>query len=163
MFQSVFGHVRLVLVQSLSGSESGFQSARDLLFRKALEFEHAATRNDGGRHRGVGIFRSGTDKYDRSLLDGRKEGIGLRLIETMALVEKKISLLSVHFQTVARLFHCLFHVRDAALHGVQFDEITVGRRSDDVRERRFAAAGRAPENTTAKPVHRNSAAQQAVG
>ena len=82
-------------------------------------------------------------------------------VETVALVQQQIGLFSVQFECVYCLFHRPFHVCHTALHGVEFDEIAVRRLRDDMRERRFAAAGRPPEYTAAQPVELDGAAQQA--
>src|SRR5699024_7015245 len=118
---------------------------------------------DGGRHGRVGIFRRGADKDDGPLLDGGQKGIRLRLVEAVALVQKKIGLFSVQFAGVARVLHRLFSVGDPALNGLRFDKLAVRGGSDDVGERGFSASGRAPENTAAQPVQADGAPQETAG
>lgn len=85
----------------------------------------------------------------------------MRLIETVTFVKQEVRLFSVHFQRIARVFHRLLYVRNAALHRVQFYKISVRRGRDDVGKRRLAAPRRPPENTASQPVQPDRAPQKA--
>ena len=132
----------------------------DIIDRERLERKNAAARDNCGRHGRIRIFGRRSDKYDRPLFDGRKQGIGLRLIEAMALIEHEIGAAVVHFEIITRPIDRFFDVGNTCIDGVKFDKVGIGLCGNDVGERRFPASGRAPEDTASQPVERNRAPQK---
>lgn len=153
----------VVHAQPLALIGEGFlHCPHNILRRKPPELEHAAARNYCGGHRGIGIFSRGAYKNNSALLDGGQEGIGLGLVEAVALVEHEIGALAVHLQVVFRLLHGFFDVRHARLHGVELYELAVGGLGDYIGEGSFTRAGRAVKYAAAQAVERDSAAQKAA-
>ena len=147
---------------ALSANRAHGEAPCNICIRQSLELKHAAARHDRRRHGRIRIFRCGADEKDRSLFDGRKKRIGLRLVKAMAFIQKQIRLLPVHFQRVPRLLHRFFYVGNAALNRVQFDKISVRRGRYDVSQSCFAAARRSPKNTAAQPIELNGPPQEAA-
>ena len=155
-------HLHAIVGEPFGRGQRGAQGARDLFLGKALKLKDAAAGDDRGGHGRVRVLRRRADQDERPLFDGGQERIGLRLVEAVTLVQQQIGAFSVQFQGIARIFHRLFDVCDAALHGVQLDKIPARRLGDDVGERRLAAAGRPPEDTASQPVQADGAPQEAA-
>ena len=156
-------HLGRVCAQSLALIVQGtHERAADLLHGERLELKDAAAGYDRGRHRGVRVLRRRADEHDGPLLDRGQQGVRLRLVEAVALVQHEVGAPSEHLQVVARLVDRLLDVRNARIDGVELDERRVGAGRNDVCERRLARAGRAPEDAAAQPIERDGAAQQAA-
>ena len=142
--------------------QGAHERAADLLHGERLELKDAAAGYDRGRHRGVRVLRRRADEHDGALLDRGEQGVRLRLVEAVALVQHEVGASAEHLQVVARLVDRLFDVRNARIDGVELDKRRVGARRNDVGERRLARAGRPPEDAAAQPIERDGAPQKAA-
>ena len=142
--------------------ERAAQQLHDLLLAEAVEDEDLAA----GEQRGVdlegGVLRRGADEDDAALLDERQEGVLLRLVEAVDLVDEEDG---PHAEG-ARLLgagHDLLDLLDAARDGAEGDELRLREVCDHVGEGGLADAGRPPEDHRGDLVALDHRAQELPG
>ena len=92
-----------------------------------------------------GVFGGGADQADGAALDVGQEGVLLRLVEAMDLVDEEDGA-RVEAGGLLRRDHHLLDLLDAGHNGGELDEGGVGERGDDFSQSGFAGAGRTPED-----------------
>ena len=135
------------------------------LDRRAIErFEHEDTcaREQRRIQLERRIFGGGADQHDGAVLHHRQEGILLRAVETMNLVDKQQRPLPGLAARAGRVEH-LLEVGDAGEDRGDLLEMQFGGIGEEPRHRRLAGAGRPPENQRAKRSGVEHARQCAVG
>ena len=100
------------------------------------------------------------DEHERAVLDGREQGVLLRLGEAVDLVEEQDRALVALAEALAGPFDDLAHVLDAGRHGRQLLERTRRGAGDGERERRLARARRSPQQHRGQPVLLDETAQR---
>ena len=100
------------------------------------------------------------DQDDVAGLDAGQEGVLLRLVEAVDLVDEQDRAAA---RAAARLFrfrHDLADLLDARQHGAERDEVRARRAGDHPRQRRLAGARRAPQDDRSQPVVLDRLAQR---
>jgi len=111
----------------------------------------------------MGIFGGGTDQNEKALFHRRQQGVLLRLVETVNLVEKQNGAHAAFAETMAGLGDHLPHVFHRRGHCRQLLEDLLGLRSDESGESGLAGSGRTPENHRRQPIGLDQGSQRAPG
>src|SRR5690606_24212177 len=126
--------------------ERALDDGADVLLAERVEHVDAGA----GEQRGVEcegrIFRRRPDQDDRSSLHVGEEGVLLRLVEAVDLVDEEDGLPALADAALLGLGDDLAHVGHAPQHCREGDECASRRVGDHPRQRRLARAGRAPED-----------------
>ena len=152
---------------SLPRPRSGSASARrkqpdDLLRRESVQHVNLHPRKQRSDHFERRIFGGGADQHDISGFDVRQKGVLLRAVEAMHFVHEDDGAPAVATRAFGLRHHFLDFL-DAGEHGAEGNEFGVRAPGDDPRERRLAAAGRAPEEHRAELVALDLRAQRLAG
>ncbi len=132
--------------------EGPFENALDLAVAERFEDEDVTAGEQRGDDLERGVLGGGADEDDRPRLDVGEEGILLRLVEAVDLVDKDDGPPALGEKEPAGLFHQLLDLGDFDQHGAERDEGVPGLALDDPGQRRLAGAGRAPEDARAVAV-----------
>ena len=95
---------------------------RELLDRERLELVHLRARQQRGVDLEVRVLGRRADQRDHALLDAGQQGVLLRLVEAVDLVEEEDRPLSVRAEPLARAREYLSDLRDGRRHGGQLLE-----------------------------------------
>ena len=136
-------HVTVLGLQLPLGAQD---NRRERFGPKRLEHEHAQARQQRRVQLERRILGRGADQRDDAGLDGRQERILLRAVEAMDLVAEQDRAASFDLAALLRFANDLAHARHAFGHGAERHELLVGVAGEQARERRLAAAGRAPQH-----------------
>ena len=145
---------------SFAVAQRGTHTVQHVLARERIKLENAAAADNGGRHGNHRIFGRRTDEANRPLFNRRQNGVALRLVPAVTLVEQQIGRLAGRAAAILGFFQYLAHVGHAACHGVHFYKRAVRGFGDHRRKRRLSAAGRPVKNAACQPVRLNGTAQQ---
>ncbi len=120
-----------------------------------------------GKERGVdlegGILGRGADEHDVAGLDAGQEGVLLRLVEPVNLVDEDDRPPAGRPPEPLRLAHHLADFLDPRQNGAERHEARLGRLRDDPRERRLARPRRTPEDDRLEQVALDRLAQRFPG
>ncbi len=114
-------------------------------FRQRLQHIHRGARQQRGIDLEARILGGGADEGEQAAFHVRQEGVLLRLVEAVHLVDENERRLGM--QPVARglgALHRVADILDAAQHRADGDELGVERLRHQARQRRLAHARRAP-------------------
>ena len=132
-------------------SQRPLEQQDDLFFGQRLENVNPAAGEQRRYDLEGGIFRGRADQADVALLHVRQESILLRLIEAVNLVDENDGARAVLPRPLG-VGHHLLDFLDPSEDGGELDELRLGHVRDDLRQRGFARARRAPENQRARIV-----------
>ena len=130
---------------ALAVFEGAAQESDDLGFGKRLEHVDAATREQRGDDLEGGILGGCADEADGAALDVGQEGVLLRLVEAVNLIDEEDGP-RVHPGGLRGGDHHLLDLLDAAHDGGELDESSLGGLGDDLGQGGLAHAGRTPED-----------------
>ena len=114
--------------------------------RERLEHEYAQARQQRRVQLERRVLGRRADERDDAGLDGRQERILLRAIEAVDLVAEEDRAAAFDLAALLGFANDLAHARHAFGHGAERHEVLVGVAREQTRERRLAAARRAPEH-----------------
>jgi len=106
-----------------------------------------------------GVFGGRADQGDRPVLDEGEEGVLLRFVEAVDLVDKE-DRARLQQRELFLLFDHSFQVGDAVEHGAKGDQIGIERFRIEARQRGLAASGRPPEEKRGGAAGRDAARYQ---
>ena len=118
---------------------------RNLVVREGFEAVDAQPRQERGIDLEIRVLGCGSGKGDGAVLNMRKQGVLLGLVESVDLVDEQDGRLSGEGEPVARLSHQRPDLGDAAHDGGYGHEACPGCVRQDPREARLAASRRTPE------------------
>ena len=98
-----------------------------------------------------GILCRRPDEGQRAVLDVGQEGVLLRLVEAMHLIEEQDRPAIAHVTVLFSLGYRAANVLDAGHDGRQGNEMRFGRSRNEARQGRLARAGRTPEDHRVRP------------
>jgi hypothetical protein len=133
----------------------------EILRGQRLEHVHPRPRQQRVVHFERRVLGGRADENQRAVLDIGQEGVLLRLVEAMHLVEKQHRV--ARAAQAARLLHHGADVLDAREHRRQRDELRVRAVRHQARQRRLAGARRTPQNHRMRPPGLERAAQRRAG
>jgi len=87
------------------------QNEDDLVTGQGFQAQHPQPRQQRGVHFEIRVFRCSADQNDRAVFDIRQQGILLRLVEPMDLIDKQDRAAIRSNQALAGLFHRLADIR----------------------------------------------------
>ena len=140
--------------------ERALQQGADAGVGEPLEAEQAGARQQGRVHLEIGVLGRRADQDDRAVLDMRQQGVLLRLVPAVDLIDEQNGLLPVLLAPLPRPLDHLAHIGDAGGDRAVVLEGGPRRAGDDLRQGRFAAAGRPPEDRGGQLVALDGAPQQ---
>jgi hypothetical protein len=161
--QDLFGHRQHVAavavghrLQRRAGLPVDRQRASRVLFRppdqgfeagvvESFEHEHLRAREQRGIEFERGVFGGCADQHDGAVLDHRQEGVLLRLVETVDLVDEQQRPLPVPFADLRRFEH-LAQILHARKNRRQLLEMQLRVRRQNARQRGLTATRRTPED-----------------
>ena len=144
-------------IDALGALEQRFERLR----AERAKDEHAGARQQRRVELERRILGRRADQRDRAVLHHRQEGILLRAVEAMDLVDEQERALPLRAAR-ARGVEDLLQFRDARMDRRDLHECVAARRADEPRDRRLAAARRPPEDHRAERRRREQARQRAV-
>ena len=127
-----------------------------------LEHQHARARQQRRDQLEGRIFGGRADQHDGAVLHHRQEGVLLRAVEAMDLVDEEQRPLPGLAPRAGRVEH-LLEVGDAGEDRRNLLEVQVGRLRQEPRHRGLAGAGRPPEHQRAERAGLEHARERAVG
>ena len=130
---------------------------------KPAKHEHLRSRQECGVDLERRVFGGRADEDDVAGLDARQEGVLLRLVEAVNLVDEDNRAAPGRPAQAFGLRHHLADFLDARQHGAERDEPRLRRVGDDPRERRLAGARRPPEDDRLEQVALDRLAQRPAG
>ncbi len=142
--------------------ERATEQRDEFVFGERLEGVDAAAGEQRGDDLEGGILGGGADEPDGAALDVGKEGVLLRLVEAMDLVDEEDGARAV-VRGFFRVDHDLLDLLDAGEDGGELDEGGVRGLGDDLGEGGFADAGRSPEDHGGGVVRFDLHAQRLAG
>ena len=114
---------------------------------QGLQYEDLAAGQQGSDHLKGWILRRGADQDDRTGLDCTKEGVLLRLVETVDLVNKENRRARAGKERLGlRRVNHVADILHPSTHGGKGEELAVQHPGNDPGQGGLADAGRAPEN-----------------
>ena len=135
----------------------------ELLLRERGQLDHGAAREQRRVHLEVRVLGGRADERDEPVLDGVQDGVLLRLVEAVDLVDEEDRPEPVAAEAVARSRDHGAHVVDARRHGGELLEGGAGSLGDDAGDRRLAGARRPEEDHRRRPVLLDGAPQRRSG
>jgi hypothetical protein len=153
----VVGQRQLALFMGFGAGEERLQA----LLVKALEGEHARPRQKRRVELEGWILGRRADENDGAVLHVGQEGILLRAVEAVDLVDEEQRALA-EFAARARGLEHLAEVLDAGIEGGELLEMMVGDLGEEPRHGGLAGPGRSPEDHRAEPPGLDHAAQHAL-
>ena len=113
---------------------------------EGLELDDPRPRDEGGVDLEVRVLGRGADEDDGAVLDGVEQGVLLRAVEAVDLVDEEDRATARREQPALGGLDLAPEVLDRAGDGRDLHELGVRRVGDDARERRLARAGRAVQD-----------------
>lgn len=135
----------MIVPEPLGGGERFLEDGDDVVRRELLEHEHAAPREERAVDLERGVLGRGPDEDDAPLLHEGQEGVLLRLVEAVDLVDEDDGPES----GLAPFLALAHHVADllyAARDRREVDEFGLRHPRDDPGKRGLPGPGRPPEN-----------------
>ena len=132
----------------------------DLLVGQRLEPPDPHAREQRGIHLEVGVFGRRADEGDGPVLDVWQQGILLRLVESMDLVEEEDRPGPVQRQPLLRLRDRGPDLHHAGHHRREGDELGADGVGEQTREARLAGAGRSPQQHRGEVPARDAASER---
>ena len=117
----------------------------DIRVVERFEHEDARTREQSRIDLERGVLGGRADQRDGAVLDVRQDGVLLRFVEPVDLVDEQDGALAGGAELL-RVGDDAPQVGDARTHRRELREVCAGEVRDDLRERRLARAGRAPKD-----------------
>ena len=142
-------------------SSARFSSASSASEPERAKDEHASARQQRRVEFERGILGRRADQRDRAVLHHGQEGILLRAVEAMDLVDEQERALPLRAAR-ARGVEDLLQFRDARMDRRELHERVVAARADQPRDRRLAAARRPPEDHRAERRRRKQTRQRPI-
>ena len=105
------------------------------------------TRQQRGVHFEGRVFGSGAHEHQRAVFDIGQEGVLLRLVEAVHLVQEQERALACRAAANLRGVHHFTHILHARLHGGKLRELGIGRLGYQPRQRGLAGTRRPPEQS----------------
>ena len=127
-------------------ASAAFEQRGEILDRERPQHVHAGARQQRAHHLERRVLGGRADEGERAVLEVRQEGVLLRLVEAVHLVQEQQRRPPVRRARGARRLDRRADVLDAGHDGRQRDELRVGGGRDQARERRLAGARRSPED-----------------
>ena len=131
----------------------------DVVVREDRELDHARTRDERGVDLEEGVLGGGAHEHHDAVLHGMEQGILLRAVEAVDLVDEQDRALARGEQAVLGRLDGLAQVLDGARDGRHLDERRMGAVGDDARERGLARARRTVEDDRGERILLDGAAQ----
>ncbi len=128
---------------------------------QALEGKHARPRQKRRVELEGRVLGGGADEDDSAVLHIGQEGILLRAVEAVDLVDEQEGTLAV-FAACARRIEHLAQISHPGLDGGELLEMKVGKFGKEPRHSGLAGAGRSPEDHRAEPAGLDHAGEDAV-
>ena len=138
--------------------QQGFQ----VIIVEAPQYKDLRTRQQCADQFEGRVFRRGADEDHRAVLDDRQEGILLRAVEAMDLVDEKKGALA-HLAAFPRRIEHLAQIRHAGKDRRQRLEYQIGALRQKSGDRRLAAARRAPKDHRRQFAVRDHSADRGIG
>ena len=135
----------------------------DLHVVQGAKDEHPGPRQQRGVHLERWVFGSRADQGDDPLLHEGQHGILLTLVEAMDLVDEQNGSLPRLCSTQSRLLDVSPQVRHSGADRAQRDKVRRGDAGNQPGQRRFAAAGRTPEDHRPDAIFLDGATQLVLG
>ena len=129
---------------------------------EAVEGEDAGAGEEGGVELEGGVLGGGADQHDGAVLHQREEGVLLRLVEAVDLVDEEQGAAAVLAAEAGGL-EDLLQVGDAGEDGADLHEGEVGGVGEEAGDGGLADAGRAPEDDGAEVALGEHPAERGVG
>ncbi len=137
--------------------------AADVIRRQGLEDVRAHAREQCVIQFERWILGGRADEEDRPVLDVRQEGILLRLVETVHLIDEEHRRTAIVLSYLAGAVYGCPDILDAGQDGRHGDELGAAARGDHAGQGGLAGAGRAPEDHRVQTVMLDRLAQRAAG
>ena len=147
----------------LSIVEGGRDDALDDLRRQGLEAVELAARDERRVDLEVGVLGGRPDERDHAVLDGRQQGVLLRLVEAMDLIDEEDRARAGEGAGFARALDRGAHIRRPRVDRGELHQARARLGGDEARQRRLAGARRAEEDHAEKRAAGDGGAQHCAG
>ena len=161
-FQNFIRDVHGLTAETARVFQRAAQQRDQFLRRKTVKHKYFTARKQRAVDLERRVFCGRADQNDAAFFDKGEEGVLLRLVEAVNLIDEQDGPLA-KTAVVFRLLHDGADLLDAAGHGGKINERGFGTVGDDAGQRRFADPGRAPENHGGYLVRLDQAAQHLAG
>jgi hypothetical protein len=131
---------------ALGVAERPARNRRDIFVAERPQHQHAGAREQRRDYFERGVLGGRADKRDEPALDVRQDGVLLRTVPSMDLVDENHRAPPAGFHFTPRLFDRLAQLGDSRRHRRDHAKAGAGLPREQIRDRRLAAAGRPPQD-----------------